>query len=154
MGRGCQTLAVAALALLVACSSSKAPGEASADAAPTTVVAVATVPYGSAVVAPASVSAGGVVTLTPPGPVTRVCLRMAKVFTSTAAGLTPVGTLGMDGSWQDGGPGTSTTMPACGGETTRASTGYKVPAELAPGTYVLCVTEQPDAAGCGTFTVT
>lgn len=43
---------------------------------------------------------------------------------------------------------------ACGGETTRAATGYTVPAQLRPGTYVLCVTEQPDAAGCGTFIVT
>ena len=154
MGRGCQTLAMTALTLLVACSSSKARGEPEADAVPATVAAVATVPYGSATVAPTSVSAGGVVTLTPTGPVTRVCLRIAKVYTSTAAGLTPVGTLGTNGAWQDGGPGTSTTLPACGGETTRAATGYKVPAELTPGTYVLCLTEEPDAAGCGSVTVT
>ncbi len=62
--------------------------------------------------------------------------------------------LGTNGQWQDGGPGTSTIAPACGGETTRASTGYMVPAELVPGTYVLCLTEEPVEAGCGSFTMT
>jgi hypothetical protein len=133
--------------LLAACASSSY-----GDKVRVTTTAALATEYGRATVEPSTVARGAALTVTPVAAVPRMCLGVAIVWVATGGGqLAPQGMLDRKGGWQ---PATSpTSNAACQGPTTAESARYTLPAALGPGTYAICVTQEPDPSACGTFTV-
>lgn len=91
--------------------------------------------------------------VTPAAEVQPVCMEIAIVHRQTESGLEEVGALSPDGTWQDYRTGPTPTFPACLPSPSTAPAAYVVPPELEDGSYVICLTLQPDEAGCGVVAV-
>ncbi len=101
---------------------------------------------------PATVAAGGMVTITPDGVVERRCL---DIVTATLLDTETTVAQIVDGRWvtPDGG-GSDVTYPACQGRISNEPVSFEVPVVTPPGTYEMCLTEPGDATGCARLTVT
>ena len=64
-----------------------------------------------------------------------------------------VGILMPDGAWQSYDTGPDPTVPACAPAPSAQAQSYEVPPEMGGGVYVVCLTFEPDEAGCGPLTV-
>lgn len=105
--------------------------------------------FGSADVSPSVVKTGDVVVVTPAAEVQPLCLELAIVHRVSELGLERAGVLSADGGWQDYRTGPTPTFPACAPARNAAPASYVVPPEMREGSYVLCVTQDPEDAGCG-----
>ena len=121
--------------------------------APTAAPMPVSIPFGNASIDPAITPAGSLVTLTPTGTVELICAKPGTIHSATddpeLLGLVGIGEAG---SWSPNGPD-GVNVLACAEAPSSAPASYRVPDQLAPGDYILCLDFDLDPAGCATFTV-
>ena len=159
------TCLIASVVMLVAsCSSEQAAGSRStpvgtvASPAPpatqrptddTSTQATDEAGFGRATSSPASVAAGDSVLITPAEPTSPACGIVGVLRSATDHSL--LGQVTRDGGFIEG---PNVTWLACLEPTSGDSEYYSLPGTVPTGSYVLCMTEQLDAASCATITVT
>lgn len=107
-----------------------------------------------ATVDPSVAVAGATITITPTGPIERICTDIVTIWHPSAAGLVLEGQILTTGEWVPVTPATPPTWPACIGDTTAEPLTVSLPADIPTGQYVICITSQEDPVGCGVLTVT
>jgi len=145
-------LVVAVIALAACTVEDAAPAvvtdvQASTPAAP---VDTAGPTYGTARIAPATVSRGESVTVTPTAEVERTCGPWGVLYSAVSDGLQELGQLTTTGDLT---PMTDATFTPCHEYPSDNAMSFVVPAGLKPDDYVVCIWQLDDTAGCGTFTV-
>jgi hypothetical protein len=104
-------------------------------------------PAGEATAAPATVTVGDLVTITPAGVVERACQDVVTVIPlGNAAGFS--GQI-VSGQWVAGAV-TEVTYPDCAGEVSDAPVQVVIPVDMPTDVFAMCVVEQPSYAVQGT----
>jgi hypothetical protein len=103
---------------------------------------------------PVVVAAGDVVTITPSRTITRMCLEIVTLA-RIGSGTAEYGQI-VDRTWLPApdGDATSLTYPACEGVTSDSPVEVRIPAEVPPGEYMVCLGEYDLVPGCASLTVT
>ncbi len=101
---------------------------------------------------PATVVAGGVVTISPNEIVQRVC-RDIVTATQLNAGASLVGQI-VDGGWVTPERGADLSYPDCLGTESAGPVSFVVPVDVPAGSYEMCLTMPGQAAGCARVVVT
>ena len=109
-------------------------------------------PFGDAQIVPSEVIGGETFQVQPAGVIQPFCLNYAELHIRTGNGdLMSFAQLG-DGVFVERSE-TVPTWPACLPPRSSEPISYVVPVELAAGRYIVCVTPELVAAGCGELTV-
>jgi peptidoglycan hydrolase-like protein with peptidoglycan-binding domain len=107
-----------------------------------------------AVIEPSLAHPGATITVTPVGPVERICTNIVTIARPTTTGLVLEGQILTSGEWVRVSAATPPTWPTCTGDTTAEPMTVSLPTDIAGGEHVVCIATEDDAAGCGELTVT